>query len=134
MAKQRKRREPQLCYTEARGIGWYSTYRDPETNTPRKKQFGAISEEEARRAYCIWLVVHMDGIKILPDPQKQTKLVDPPPKSEDTKIGSLLLIGSSLIEYEERRTRAPGEARRSGTITPGVSKIAKSTSTPSWPS
>jgi len=125
MAKHRKRREPQLRYSETRGIGWHANYRDAETGVSRKKKFGMVPEHEARRSYRIWLVEHMDGIKLESNgsdepTSRQPELVSPTPPQGDPTTGSLLHVASSLTRFEAKRARKPGEPRRRGSISHSV--------------
>ena len=57
----RKRRVPQLKYTDLRGVGWHVSYRDPKTGLPRKVRFREVSKAEAEKAYHAWVVAFLDG-------------------------------------------------------------------------
>jgi len=56
---QRKRRVPQLKFTELRGIGWHVSYRDRETNRPRKHRFQVETKAEAEKAYHAWVAAFL---------------------------------------------------------------------------
>lgn len=119
-SKPRKRRVPQLKFTEQRGIGWHVSYRDPVSGTPRKQRFEAGSQGEAERQYHEWVTAFLDG-KL---PEKKSRVSrraasaesDPQPTAEMVP-GCLLQVASSLLKYEESRVRPEGERRSAGTIT-----------------
>ena len=113
----RKRRVPQLKYTDTRGIGWHVSYRDPKTGTPRKHRFDADNKGEAERQYHEWVAAFLHGV--VPEKksrQKRGPKVDEQHVQADVVKGSLLHVASSLLHYEESRVRAEGEERRQGTI------------------
>lgn len=118
-SKTRKRRVPQLKYTETRGIGWHVSYRDPNTGTPRKHRFDAGSRGEAEKQYHEWVAAFLHGM--LPETTSRrkpgTETADSQVVQADVLPGSLLHVASSLLKYEEARVRADGEQRRPGTIT-----------------
>ena len=121
--KQRRKRTmkriPKLKHTNYRNIGWYVSYRDSKTKTPTKHPFGNITREEALKEYQLWLSAHLSG-QTPPVAKKIAPLPDPTDPSSFTTTesvpGCLLLVASSLITYDEERTRKTGEPRRSGTI------------------
>ncbi len=125
-AKRRKKRVPKLRYMDARKIGWYVAYRDPETGTPRRHRFGMVSREKAETAYYEWLAAHMRGETPLPEPKHtRHKLPDrlAAPK-EDPEVtlsefvpGSILHIVSGFLTFEKSRVSDDGDVRREGTIT-----------------
>ncbi|MFW6039014.1 MAG: tyrosine-type recombinase/integrase [bacterium] len=128
MPRRRKRRTPQLRYTANRGIGWYASYRDRVTGSPRRQRFGRVSEEEARVLYYRWLADHLNEDA---EPKVERGRPTTPkskPKSEGPvrvpmkKIvpGSLLEVASAWLEHEKSRTRQPDEPRARGTIHPAV--------------
>lgn len=134
----RKRRVPLLRFTELRGIGWHVSYRDRDSGTPRKHRFGMVSKAEAERAYHAWVAAYLGD-----DAEAMTSLSTKRPKtisldgSTSTKVlqrhpspkaaraqaepGSLLHVASSLIRFEEARTRDGADGRVAGTISPLVS-------------
>lgn len=63
MGKHKRRRMPKLSFTETQNIGYYASFRDPITNTPRRKRFGMVSEEEAKVLYTQWLAAYVGGEK-----------------------------------------------------------------------
>ena len=125
----RKRRIPQLRYTENRGIGWHVSYRDPKTGTPKKHRFGMVTRGEANEAYEAWLAAWLQN-----DPEAAARIrpghtakVEARQKREERQTvrsevkaepGSLIHVASGLFKYNETRVRKPGEARASGTIAP----------------
>ncbi|MBX3424290.1 MAG: site-specific integrase [Pirellulales bacterium] len=117
--KTRKRRVPQLKYTETRGIGWHVSYRDPATGTPRKHRFDAASKGEAEKQYHDWVASFLQGVV----PEKKTRPRPNPAAQKarlvqsDVRTGSLLHVASSLLHFEEARVRSESEPRRPGTIT-----------------
>lgn len=124
----RKRRIPALRFTKTRGIGWHVSFRDAETGMPRKHRFGMLNREAAEQAYHDWVSAHLRGQTPTLKPKRRKKLdlqaLDGKPREKgvSAKIlqGSLLHIVSGLLRFEESRIRAPGEARRAGSITKTV--------------
>ncbi|HET6250149.1 MAG TPA: hypothetical protein VFE47_20835 [Tepidisphaeraceae bacterium] len=139
--KRRKKRVPKLSFMKNRNIGWYVSYRDPATHSPRKHRFGMIPREEADVAYHEWVADHLRGkaqatvkkktvgrrkmdFRVAPSMLDVTTApVQAPVASSSTKSlkaavlsGSLLHIASGLMQHEEARVRGFGEARRQGTI------------------
>jgi integrase len=120
--KTRKRRVPQLKYTETRNIGWHVSYRDPQTGTPRKHRFDATSKGAAERQYHQWVTAFLDGQ--LPEKtsrrKQQFQLDDSDEQGltveADVFEGSMQHVASSLLRYEQGRVRSEGEPRRQGTI------------------
>ncbi|MEM7682950.1 MAG: site-specific integrase [Planctomycetota bacterium] len=123
MAKHTRRQIPKLSFTEAQGIGYHASYRDPVTNTPRRKRFGMVTEAEARVVYSRWLAEHMGGLAAPPAKPSPTRKAEaaattPPPSVVSTPTeGSLLAVADSLLRQEERRIRPEGAARSPGSIT-----------------
>lgn len=121
MAKGSRVRVPKLKFTTNRGIGWHVSYRDPSSRTPRKHRFNIGDrgrESEARVLFHAWVARHLGTDTGLPTNKERP----PAPKRAALKVlsGSLLEIGSSLIDSEQYRVRKNGEARRRGTIDPRV--------------
>lgn len=126
----RKRRVPQLKYTDLRGVGWHVSYRDPKTGVPRKVRFDAVSKAEAERAYHAWVVAFLDGDARVPEklaasskkPKGESK--KPRPIEGASKVaahpGSIAHVASGLIRYETDRAREESGGRSSGTIAPRV--------------
>lgn len=121
-SKSRKKRIPKLSFTVIQRIGWHVSYRDPTTGMPRKHPFGLperSDEERAKPLYHAWVAKHLglDTGLSTNDPRLpvQKKTFGPTPLA-----GSLIEVGSSLIESERARIRKDGEARRRGTIDPRV--------------
>ena len=56
-----KRRNPKLCHTTTRGIGWHVNFRDTQTGIAKKHRFEIETEAEAKVAYTKWLVRHLAG-------------------------------------------------------------------------
>lgn len=133
----RKRRIPQLKYTELRGIGWHVSYRDRDTGSPKKKRFGMVSKAEAERAYHTWVAAYLgDDVEAMesvasttveaaarptPKTTKQSKKVVP----AEAQTGSILHVASGLIRYEESRVRDGADGRVPGTISPRVAMDRK---------
>jgi hypothetical protein len=105
--KHKKKRIPKLKFTTSRNIGWHVSYRDPKTGTPTKHRFGNVSRGEASAQYEKWLVEYLSGHG--PPPKKRKTAADPTTESAIAKVeavpGSMLLVASSLIRFEEQRTR-----------------------------
>lgn len=116
--KHKKKRIPKLKFTTNRNIGWHVSYRDPKSGTPKKHRFGNLSRGEAAAEYETWLLQYLTG-KVVPTKKKKSA-PDPTSQSTNAKAkaipGSLLLVASSLMRFDEQRTRNDGEPRRSGTI------------------
>ncbi len=118
----RKKRVPQLKYTDKQNIGWHVSYRDPAKGTPRRHRFGLVSKAAAERAYYEWLGEFIRG-KVperdrRPRRQREKQAASKKSKAIAAKIvpGSLLHITSSYLSYEESRAREENEPRRQGTI------------------
>lgn len=125
-AKHRKKRIPQLKYTEVQNIGWHVSYRDLKTGTPRRQRFGMVSREVAEAEYHEWVAAHLRGETPARKPKPSRKKLDqqittPKQKSDgvatDIMVGSLLHVTSGLLSYEESRVGANDGVRRRGTIT-----------------
>ena len=122
MAKRRKR-VPQLSYTENRGIGWHVSYRDPKSGTPRKHRFGMVSQEEAQVLYHEWVSSHLRGELPTPassqsrSPAASSQAAGGVHGSEhEAADGSLIVVASDLLQSMEARCRQPGEPRHRRTI------------------
>ena len=95
--KRRKKRVPQLKYTELRNIGWHVSYRDPKTGTPRRHRFGTISREDAEAAYHEWVAAHLRGEKIDVKPRRGKRKLDEQiasPKPKPDGVPAEILFGS----------------------------------------
>ena len=125
----RKKRVPQLKYTELRGIGWHVSYRDPKTGSPKRHRFGDVSQAEAERAYHTWVAAYLGydertaekvSNATLEHRQNGSSKQKPTKKNlPDAAVpGSIAHIASGLIRYETDRVRESGGSRASGTITP----------------
>jgi len=125
MAKHTRRRMPKLSYTESQSIGYYASYRDPITNTPRRKRFGNVPVADAKIAYTRWLAEHMAGNgqaaktknrgpALTPLPSRPTS--PRPPVHQPLSSGCLIAIADSLLRFEESRTRAEDETKSPSTI------------------
>lgn len=118
----RKKRVPQLKYTETRNIGWHVSYRDPQSGTPRKHCFGLVSKQQAEREYHEWVAAFLNGMLPEKAPRRRPRLQvaesDDAGNSVQADIveGSFLHIASSLLRYEQGRVRCENEPRRQGTI------------------
>ena len=132
----RKRRIPQLKYTELRGIGWHVSYRDRETGSPRRQRFGMVNKAEAERAYHAWVAAYLhDDTAAMASvqnnkPGSNAGVATPQPakpnpaEAKAAKVeaqpGSLLHVASGLIRFEEGRVREGSGKRVPGTISPRV--------------
>jgi len=118
----RKKRVPQLRHTDTRGIGWHVSDRDPVTGTPRKHRFRARSRAEAEPLYHAWVAQHLNADEDMLRPSLPRRSTVAPsreptkPATVEAVPGSLLLIGSDLINLWEGQVRKSGEPRRKGTI------------------
>jgi hypothetical protein len=123
MGRHPTRRIPKLAFTKTRGIGWHANYRDSQSGMPRKYRFGMVDREKASALYNAWLVEHLKGA-----PHQSRSEADGKPAEAKEQAGSaakvmpgsLLYVSSNYLYFEEKRTRKPGEPRRSGTISPSV--------------
>lgn len=129
--RHRKRRVPQLKYTETRGIGWHVSYRDPDTGIPKKKRFGRVTQVEAQVLYHRWVAEHLSGdgdsdqpkiTKNHPSPGSKNHGFSAPSEDDNTsdttttESGSLLHVASGLLRLDQERTRGVGEPRARGSI------------------
>jgi len=125
----RKKRVPQLKYTELRGIGWHVSYRDRETGLPKKHRFGNVSQAEAERAYHTWVAAYLgydertaekvSNATLEPKQNGTSKRRSSKSKGTDAAVtGSLVHVASGLIRYETDRARQDSGSRVPGTISP----------------
>lgn len=117
----RRKRIPKLAFMEAQDVGWHVSFRDPATGAPCRHRFGIRErkhEERARALYHAWVAKHLGVDTSLAIKHERPRL----PGSSGPKqlSGSLLEIGSALIETERTRVRKEGDARRRGSIDPRV--------------
>ncbi len=124
-APQRKKRVPALKHTDARGIGWHVSFRDPKTNQPRKHRFGNVDKATAEAMYYDWVAAHLRGETLSTEAQhtnrklaKQTDTAKSGSVSADIVKGSLLHIASGFLLYEQGRIRRDDSDRRQNTISP----------------
>lgn len=128
MPAHRRRRVPQLRFTENRNVGWHVSYRDPNTGVPRKHRFGMIDEEQARIEYHRWLVDHLGGGSGEAQAAEENTAEKSRAKSTQraanpdalARAGSILDVASSLLRLEKARTRQPDSPKTRGTISPDV--------------
>jgi len=126
MGKHKRRRMPKLSFTETQNIGYYASFRDPITNTPRRKRFGMVPEAEAKVLYTQWLAEYVGGEKAATRAPAPQRLSEPKPDAGMSKPGqslvkgSLLAAASNLLRFEETRTRTDLEPKATGTISPRV--------------
>lgn len=123
-----KQRVPKLCYTTTEGIGYYVTYRDPRTNSPRKHRFHIKDKaqiKDAQIAYHKWLGQFLESGPPTPAGRRPKPL--PPREGTDvlsietpSASGSLLEVASGFLDALEARVRQPGAPRSRGTIAPAV--------------
>ena len=124
----KRRRIPKLCFTTTEGIGYYATYRDPRTGTPRRHRFGIKEKSrlaEAELAYHKWLAEYLqDGppkkpgrpVKAKKEATASATLAVP----SDAVSGSVLEVASTFLDALESRVRQPNAPRARGTIAPAV--------------
>lgn len=120
MAKTRQR-IPKLRFTALRNFGWHVSYRDKETDLPKKHLFNIHEREreaEARVLYHGWVLEHL-GANQRTYPT-QVKKPPRPTKRPDMLSGCVLEVATGLKKAEEARVRAAGEPRRQGSITAPV--------------
>lgn len=123
MSKHKRRRLPKLSYTDSQNIGYYATFRDPVSDTPRRKRFGMIPAGEAQKLYTKWLVKHVGGevdkpkVGITPEPLPPAPVVLSHEVSQPMAPGCMLAGANNWLRFEEARTRTEGEPKRVGTIT-----------------
>ena len=124
MAKHKRRRMPRLSYTESQGIGYYASFRDPVTDTPRRKRFGMIPEPDARTQYAQWLAEHRAGsgsaarkYKTTPSPLPDRVEAPSFVAGSPMNPGCLLAVANSWLRFEEARTRTDDASKATGTIT-----------------
>jgi len=123
-----RRRIPKLCFTTSEGIGYYATYRDPRTGTPRKHRFGIKEKSrlaEAELAYHKSLAEYLEGgPPAKPGRPVKSKEQDPTPPTlvvpKDAVSGSVLEVASAFLDALESRVRQPDAPRARGTIAPAV--------------
>lgn len=118
----RKKRIPQLSYTENRSVGYFVSYRDPKTDQPKKHRFGKIPRAQAIAEYQNWLSDHLKGetpAQVRRGPKKLVEqIADPKSKTVAAEIvaGSMLHITTGMLQYDESRVRADDAPRATGTI------------------
>ncbi len=127
--RDRKKRVPKLLYTDNRGIGWYVSYRDPVSNSPKKHRFGMIPENDARIQYHAWIVGHLGAE---PPEWKPGRKTSPLPEAArgNGKDGKqvalsprcLLSVALGYLQQEQTRVRDESLPRARGTISPAVFK------------
>lgn len=122
--RHKKRRIPQLKYSNNQGIGWHVSYRDSE-GTPRRYRFEADSRDEALEAYGQWVAAHITGDTPVSKPRQPTSKLSVVSRPSDPKVvkadivtGSLLHIATGLLTFEKSRTRTEEGERTKGTIKP----------------
>jgi len=121
-------RIPKLCFTTTEGIGYYATYRDPRTGTPRRQRFGIKEKSrlaEAELAYHKWLAEYLqDGPPKKPGRPVKAKKEAAAPATlavpSDAVSGSVLEVASAFLDALESRVRQPNAPRARGTIAPAV--------------
>jgi len=121
MAKQRKRstRIPKLSYSDNRGIGWFVSYRDPQTGVSKKHRFGNnLTKTEAQEAYYAWLSSHVSGKPVAkPSAAKSvTPSVQLDRVAAQIRKGSLIEVTTGMLAYDTKRIRDPHTARFKGSI------------------
>ncbi|TWT44386.1 site-specific tyrosine recombinase XerC [Phycisphaerae bacterium RAS1] len=127
MTNHRRRRIPKLQFTKLRDIGWHVAFRDSNTGTPRRIRFGNIEKAEAEAKYHAWLGEHLhltNGNGAAKPPEKKL----PPVIAEALQSvvpGSLLSVATQVFEFDEARTRKPGEPRAKGTLDAAVAADRK---------
>ncbi|MBI1827285.1 MAG: site-specific integrase [Planctomycetes bacterium] len=117
----RRKRVPKLSFMESQGVGWHVSYRDATTGAPRRHRFGIVErdgEERARALYHAWVAKQL-GIDTS-HPTKHERPWTPKIRGPIPLSGSLIEIGSSLINSERARIRHEGDPQRRGTIDPRV--------------
>ena len=123
--RRRKKWVPQLKYKALRNIGWHVSFRDPQTNMPRRHRFGMVSREEAEAAYHEWVAAHLRGetysLKKARGRRKlDEQLAAPRPNKDgvpaEIVTGSLLHIASGFLTFEESRVNEDAGVRRRGMI------------------
>lgn len=128
-APKRKRRVPKLCYTAARGIGFYATYRDPTTALPRKHIFGDIDRASAELAYAEWLAAYLrhDPVAVAPQRRRAKPApADPPRVLPEAEVDpqSILAVAddflTSVVDARTRAANAAGHDRRQASIAPNT--------------
>lgn len=117
----RRKRVPKLSFLKTQGIGWHVSYRDPATGSPRRHRFDIAEragEERARALYHAWVAKYLGNDISLPTKNQPPQVSKP--TGQKPLSGSLIEVGSSLIEAERARIRKDGDPRRRGTIDPRV--------------
>lgn len=93
----------------------------PKTGAPRRHRFGIVErdrEERARALYHAWVAKHL-GVDSS-HPTKDERPRTPKSNGPVPLSGSLLEVGSSLIDSERARIRSAEGLRRCGTLDPRV--------------
>ncbi len=116
----RKRRVPKLCFTKSQNIGFYATFRDPTSGSPRKRVFGNIDREQAEREYAKWLTEFLNN-----EPQAIRPKRSGQRRSSNRRVavqtaiepGSLAQIADDfLTNVISAQERSDGDQRQRGTI------------------
>jgi integrase len=117
--KRRKRRIPQLCHTNSRGIGYYVAFRDPDSGVPRKVRFGNVTQEEAQQRYHEWLGQYLRAGQPPPAVTKRAQQPDATAVAAASNVvpGSLLHVTSGFIRHEEARAGGAKDQHGRGSIT-----------------
>lgn len=124
----RKRRIPKLCFTTTEGIGYYVTYRDPRTGSPRKHRFGIKDKgraADAQLAYHKWLAEYLESGPPAPRgrpirSKSEPDTGDPLQVGTNSIPGSVLEVASAYLDALQTRVREHGAPRARGTIAPAV--------------
>jgi hypothetical protein len=120
MAKTRQR-IPKLRFTAWRNVGWHVSYRDRETDSPRKHVFNIREREreaEARVLYHGWVLEKLGG-----NGKAYPTQVKPPPRPRrrpEMLSGCILEVATAFKNAERARMTQPGEPRRQGSISARV--------------
>jgi integrase len=120
----RKKRIPKLCFTKVEGRGYYVTYRDPTTGSPRKHRFRIMEKErfaEAQVAYHKWLAAYVESGPPARNTSRHPKqdaaeIIDPQVASTKAVPGCVLEVASAYLNTLENRSRQPDAPRVKGTI------------------
>ena len=110
--KHPKKRASKLKHTTNQNIGWYVSYRDPNTGMPRRHRLGMASREQVERAYHECVAFHLRGETPGVKPSRRTsdlKLPHPGKGIDGAAVdivpGSLLDIPHGILRFEVSRVR-----------------------------